>query len=190
MFRKRDRSSAPAPEKPATPPDDSFEAGLRAELRRENKSAFKAKLAVAEQTNEWRRFKQQFKRIADKQEQVKAPSSVPPAWKDVVAKKKKNDEWERFVAKYAPPPRPPSPSPSPPSLPSPWLGTVEAWLLGFGVWRGAFFEYPPQSNEKIWAPLRLDDYCRRIGREARKVGLSPKASYIKKVYPRRVKAPK
>jgi hypothetical protein len=82
-------------------------------------------------------------------------------------------QWQAAIDKCAP---------SPPH----WSGTGEAWLLGHGDdWPGAFIEYPLQQNEKVWAPKRHDDYCRRIMRKARAVGVLMKASTIKKWYLRR-----
>ena len=74
--------------------------------------------------------------------------------------------------------------------PLPWRGTKESWLIGHSDWSGAFAEYPLQSNEKVWAPDRPDDYCRRIARQAETIGLLIKASYIKTVYLKRPKLPK
>ncbi len=157
MARKRDRIRAPVPRKSA------FEVGLQDELRRQKRPAFKARLAAAEQSAEWQRFKQHFESIAAGQEPIKRTNAV--------ASPAARSEWEAIIKKHVPV--------------LPWKGTGKAWLLGNGEWKGAFVKYPPEPGEKLWAPDRPDDYCRRIVRKARDAFLRMEASTVKRWYPSR-----
>jgi hypothetical protein len=90
-----------------------------------------------------------------------------------------------------PPPEPPTPpppaSPSPPAPPapppppsSPWTGNAEDWVKEIG-----FVEHRLQRGEKVFAPGRPSDYCRRIADIAAAHGVEIEASTVKKLYYRR-----
>jgi hypothetical protein len=87
MARKRDRNHATVAGKPVASPDDSFAVGLREEKRRQDRPAFKARLAAAKSDAGWQQFKRQFKRIAAEHAQPKAAAAVPQEWKDAVVKR-------------------------------------------------------------------------------------------------------
>lgn len=153
MARKKRKPGRRASGK-AAPPLSATELYPTQEAMLAAADRYDARVAARQQREDaiWKETKQQLAKIANQL----------PAF--TVSQKSKD-----AIARYAP-------------RPKPWSGDRRTWLLGRGDWRGAFVEYPLRSNEKVWAPLRHDDYCRRIEREALKVGLVLAASYIKKVH--------
>jgi hypothetical protein len=166
MARKQKRTRGSATRKPAAP--DDFRAGLQAELRRQQRPAFRARLAAAERDPKWQGFKEQFKRIADEHEQAKQPKKAKKA-KDTKASPSSSETWQDVAAKHAS--APPSALQSirdaltgirsaltkDASTPQ-WTGTMEDFLITV-----VFPEHSIQPGEAVWAPETRDmDYSRRI----------------------------
>jgi hypothetical protein len=178
MVRRHDRNRTPDSGKPrfltleelACDPRFSPEirAGAAAALRYDQRVAAKRERDRAV----WKQIEEDFTKIRD---QVPA---FTPSQKHREIMEQINQDFKDTIAKD-----------SRPTRPSRWPGRKQEWLLGHGAWRGAFVEYPKRPQEPIWAPRRPDDYCRRIVREAEKVGLFMSAWTVKRPYPSRPNKP-
>jgi hypothetical protein len=74
----------------------------------------------------------------------------------------------------------PESSPALPAQPPRWIGRKEDWVIQEAV------KIPRLPGEKVWAPERPDDLCRRLKRvAAENYGLHLSVWTIKKWLPRR-----
>jgi hypothetical protein len=171
MARKPKRSRAAASRKPTA--SDELEVGLRAELRRQQRPAFKARLAAAERDPKWQKFKEQFERIA--------AAEQDPKWQKLkkqferiarskrsrfIAAVKQNKRYQHWIEQFR--------------LVKEarrWSGRKKDFLFTIA------FPNHPKGDEDVWAPSCPNDYSRSITRIAwERYGLLISPWTVKRAY--------